>query len=81
MYSDGRRAIGDDEIASLLLDNINVAVWQLIGRTASAQAEHTEQFDRLVRLPSAERTSRLAMDDTKRHKMRRNSVANGGASP
>lgn len=55
--------------------------WPLIG-AASTLSERTERFDRLVRVPSAERTSRQEMDeldDTKRCKMRRNSVANGGA--
>lgn len=38
-------------------------------------------FDRLERLPSAKRKIRPEMADTERHKTRRNSVANGGASP
>ncbi|CAH1714997.1 unnamed protein product [Aphis gossypii] len=39
------------------------------------------RFDRLVRLPSTKRTIRSEMADTERHKTRRNSVANRGASP
>lgn len=43
---------------------------------------HSERFDRLVRLPSAERTiGPPEMADTEKHEMRSYSVANGGASP
>lgn len=67
----GRRMI--ELIAMLLL----LLFWSL----QLLRQDGPVRFDRLVRLPSTKRTIRSEMADTERHKTRRNSVANRGASP